>query len=111
MGSTFSSTPIGLHAINLSPSRATRVTCNGARTQGALQNRFRYGMVAPLGCAQLIMNGQGPRRGRPRPLPAPEPHRQNGTTRMSSFSASVDLPPAVHSVPVARHLVLELLRA
>jgi anti-sigma regulatory factor (Ser/Thr protein kinase) len=30
---------------------------------------------------------------------------------MSSFSASVDLPPAVHSVPVARHLVLELLRA
>jgi anti-sigma regulatory factor (Ser/Thr protein kinase) len=30
---------------------------------------------------------------------------------MSSFSATVDLPPAVQSVPVARHLVLELLRA
>jgi anti-sigma regulatory factor (Ser/Thr protein kinase) len=29
---------------------------------------------------------------------------------MSSFSASVDLPPRVHSVPVARHLVVDLLR-
>jgi anti-sigma regulatory factor (Ser/Thr protein kinase) len=30
---------------------------------------------------------------------------------MSSFTAAVDLPPLAHSVPVARHLTLELLRA
>jgi two-component sensor histidine kinase len=29
---------------------------------------------------------------------------------MSSFTASVDLPPLVHSAPVARHLVVDLLR-
>jgi anti-sigma regulatory factor (Ser/Thr protein kinase) len=30
---------------------------------------------------------------------------------MSTFTAAVDLPPLAHSVPVARHLTLELLRA
>jgi hypothetical protein len=29
---------------------------------------------------------------------------------MSSFSASIDLPPADHSVPLARHVTLDLLR-
>jgi two-component sensor histidine kinase len=29
---------------------------------------------------------------------------------MSSFTASVDLPPLAHSVPLARHLVVDLLR-
>jgi len=29
---------------------------------------------------------------------------------MSSFTARVDLPPLVHSVPVARHLLVDLLR-
>ena len=39
------------------------------------------------------------------------PHaRQNGRP-VSSRSASVDLPPTVVSVPAARHIVLELLRA
>jgi anti-sigma regulatory factor (Ser/Thr protein kinase) len=30
---------------------------------------------------------------------------------MSTYRASVDLPPVVHSVPVARHVVLDLMRA
>jgi anti-sigma regulatory factor (Ser/Thr protein kinase) len=42
-----------------------------------------------------------------RPLPS---HPQNGTP-LSSLTASIDLPPCASSVPAARHLLVEMLRA
>jgi anti-sigma regulatory factor (Ser/Thr protein kinase) len=41
---------------------------------------------------------------------ARRPRSLRSEHRVSSFSASLDLPPVVHSVPLARHVTVDLLR-